>query len=109
MQNDLTKQNVTKSILFFTLPIFLGNVFQQFYNMVDTIIVGQFVGTNALAGVGSTGTIMFLIFGLVSGMTLGFTVLTSQRYGANDLQGVHERRCGHFFGLCYHDKPSDFL
>lgn len=90
MQNDLTKQNVTKSILFFTLPIFLGNVFQQFYNMVDTIIVGQFVGTNALAGVGSTGTIMFLIFGLVSGMTLGFTVLTSQRYGANDLQGVHE-------------------
>ena len=50
MQNDLTKQNVTKSILFFTLPIFLGNVFQQFYNMVDTIIVGQFVGTNALAG-----------------------------------------------------------
>ena len=69
-------------ILRFMIPVFLGNVFQQFYNMVDTIIVGKFVGTQALAGVGSTGTIMFLVMGICNGMAVGFSVLTSQKYGA---------------------------
>ena len=55
--------NPTKMILNFTIPLFIGNVFQQLYNMADTIIVGKFVGANALAAVGSTGTIMFLIIG----------------------------------------------
>ena len=58
LQKDLTTGNPGKIIFNFTLPIFIGNVFQQFYSMADTIIVGKFVGTKALAAVGSTGTIM---------------------------------------------------
>ena len=60
VQNDMTVGSPMKMILNFTFPIFLGNVFQQFYNMADAVIVGKFVGTKALAAVGSTGTIMFL-------------------------------------------------
>ena len=78
LQQDMTTGNPAKTILNFTLPIFIGNVFQQFYNMADTVIVGKFVGTKALAAVGSTGTIMFLLIGFVLGMTAGFTVLTAQ-------------------------------
>ena len=76
MQTDLTKGSPLKVILKFVLPLFIGNVFQQFYNMVDTIIVGHYVGADALAAVGSTGSIMFLIFGLTTGLSVGFTVLT---------------------------------
>ena len=75
-------------IIRFAIPILLGNIFQQFYNMVDSVIVGKYVGPNALAAVGSTGTIMFLIIGLASGMSTGFTVLTSQKYGASDENGT---------------------
>ena len=56
----MTRGNPLPIILKFTLPLLIGNIFQQFYNMVDTIIVGRFVGADALAAVGSTGTIMFL-------------------------------------------------
>lgn len=90
MEKDMTTGNPGKIILSFMMPIFLGNVFQQFYNMADTIIVGKFVGTKALAAVGSTGTIMFLIFGFVIGMTSGFTVLTAQRFGAGDMKAMRK-------------------
>ncbi len=90
MEKDLTKGNPTKIILGFTIPIFIGNLFQQFYNMVDAMIVGKFVGTKALAAVGETGTIMFLILGFLMGMTVGFTVLTSQRFGAGDMGGMRK-------------------
>lgn len=83
-----------KIILNFTLPIFIGNIFQQFYNMADAIIVGKFVGTKALAAVGSTGTIMFLIYGFVVGMTAGFTVLTAQKFGAGDLSAMRRTVAG---------------
>ena len=69
---------------------FIGNVFQQLYNMADTIIVGKFVGANALAAVGSTGTIMFLIIGFLQGMTAGFTVPTAQKFGAGDMRSVRK-------------------
>ncbi|MCR5774412.1 MAG: MATE family efflux transporter [Lachnospiraceae bacterium] len=82
MGNSLTEGKPLKIILKFMIPLLLGNVFQQFYNMVDAIIVGKYVGTNALAAVGSTGTIMFLVLGVSNGMSTGFTVLTSQKYGA---------------------------
>ena len=75
-------------ILRFTIPLFLGNAFQQVYNMADSMIVGKFVSANALAAVGSTGTIMFLVLGIAIGMTTGFSVMTSQYYGAKNLQGV---------------------
>ena len=58
----MTSGSPMRIILNFTLPIFIGNVFQQFYNMADAVIVGKFVGTKALAAVGCTGTIMFLIY-----------------------------------------------
>jgi len=93
-QNDMTVGNPMKIILSFTFPIFLGNVFQQFYNMADAVIVGKFVGNKALAAVGSTGTIMFLIYGFVVGMTAGFTVLTAQKFGAGDMQGMRRTVVG---------------
>lgn len=90
LQKDMTTGNPGKIIFEFTLPIFIGNVFQQFYNMADTMIVGKFVGTKALAAVGSTGTIMFLILGFVMGMTAGFTVLTAQKFGAGDMEAMRQ-------------------
>ncbi len=93
-QNDMTVGNPMKIILSFTMPIFIGNVFQQFYNMADAVIVGKFVGNKALAAVGSTGTIMFLIYGFVVGMTAGFTVLTAQKFGAGDMTGMRKTVAG---------------
>lgn len=94
VQHDMTSGSPMKMILSFTFPIFIGNVFQQFYNMADTVIVGKFVGTKALAAVGSTGTIMFLIYGFVVGMTAGFTVLTAQKFGAGDMKAMRQTVAG---------------
>lgn len=94
VQHDMTVGKPMKVIINFTLPIFIGNVFQQFYNMADAVIVGKFVGTKALAAVGSTGTIMFLIWGFVAGMTAGFTVLTAQKFGAGDMDGMRKTVAG---------------
>lgn len=88
MGNDLTKGKVLPILLRFTIPLWIGNIFQQFYNMADTVIVGRFVGQNALAAVGSTGTIMFLVIGIAGGLASGFTVLTAQRFGARDADGT---------------------
>lgn len=88
MELDMTKGRPLPVLLRFTLPLLLGNIFQQFYNMADTVIVGRFVGAGALAAVGSTGTIMFLITGFAQGITSGFSILTSQRFGAGDANGV---------------------
>ncbi|MDO5425321.1 MAG: MATE family efflux transporter [Eubacteriales bacterium] len=90
MERDMTTGRPGRILLNFTIPVFIGNVFQQFYSMVDTVIVGKFVGTKALAGVGATGTISFLIIGFLMGMTTGFTVLTSQRFGAGDMRGMRK-------------------
>ncbi|MEG1847814.1 MAG: MATE family efflux transporter [Lachnospiraceae bacterium] len=84
MELDMTKGSPLKLIVRFMIPLVIGNIFQQFYNMVDTIIVGRYVGVNALAAVGATGTIVFLILGFMQGLTTGFTILTSQRFGAGD-------------------------
>ena len=94
VQQDMTSGKPMKIIINFTLPIFIGNVFQQFYNMADAVIVGKFVGTGALAAVGSTGTIMFLIYGFVVGMTAGFTVLTAQKFGAGDMYAMRRTVSG---------------
>ena len=88
MEKDMTTGKPGKMILSFTLPVFIGNVFQQFYNMADTIIVGKFVGNEALAAVGACGTLLFLIIGFVIGMTAGFAVITSQHYGAGNLKDM---------------------
>ena len=84
----MTKGSPFSIILKFTLMLLAGNVAQQLYNIVDTIIVGRFVDPLALAAVGSTGTIMFLMYGTSNGMVSGFTIVTSQKYGAMDEKGV---------------------
>ncbi|MBO7335014.1 MAG: MATE family efflux transporter [Lachnospiraceae bacterium] len=88
MELDMTKGSPFKLILKFIYPVILGNLFQQLYNMADTIIVGRFVGLDALAAVGATGTIFFLILGFMNGLTAGFTVIVAQKYGAGDRDGV---------------------
>jgi len=90
METDMTKGNPAKLIAGFIIPLIIGNIFQQLYSMVDTIIVGQYCGAKALAAVGSTGTIMFLIIGFSSGLCTGFTVLTAQRFGAGDMKGMRK-------------------
>lgn len=81
---DMTTGSPAKHILRFTVPLLLGNLFQQFYNMVDTVIIGQFLGKSALASVGSTGSIIFMIIGLCLGICAGFGIPISQRFGAKD-------------------------
>ena len=90
MTNDMTKGNPVKLILLFSIPLLIGNVFQQFYSMVDTIIVGRFVGVDALAAVGSTGSMVFLVNGFATGLTSGFAVLVSQKFGAKDEKGLRK-------------------
>lgn len=84
MTKDMTTGNPWKIIIFFSIPVLLGNLFQQFYNMVDAIIVGQFLGEDALAAVGSTGSIMFLVLGFAMGIAQGFGILISHAFGAKD-------------------------
>lgn len=85
---DLTKGNPIKLILMFTMPLFIGNLFQQLYNFSDVLVVGQTLGVNALAAVGSTGSLNFLIIGFASGLTAGLSIVTAQRFGARDYRGV---------------------
>lgn len=90
MEKDMTVGSPGRAILNFTIPIFIGNIFQQLYNMADAVIVGKFVGPQALAAVGSCGTIMFLILGFLLGLTAGFTVITSQYFGAGNKKAVRQ-------------------
>lgn len=84
MTKNMTEGNPLKIILLFSIPVLLGNLFQQFYNMVDTIIVGRYLGEEALAAVGSTGSLMFFVLGFANGVAQGFGVMISHSYGAKD-------------------------
>ena len=84
MAKDMTSGSPAKHIIGFAVPILIGNIFQQFYNIVDIMIVGRFVGVNALAAVGSTSSIMFCVQGIAMGMTTGFGVVISQAFGAKN-------------------------
>lgn len=88
MTNDMSRGNPARLIISFMLPVLAGNIFQQFYNVVDSVIVGQFLGVNALAAVGSTGSVVFLVWGLVTGLTSGFSVILAQQFGAGDKKGL---------------------
>ena len=85
---DMTKGSPLKHIIWFSIPLIIGNIFQQFYSMVDTIIVGRTISVDVLAAVGSTGALSFFIIGFTMGMTNGFAIMVSQRFGAGDLGGV---------------------
>ena len=88
MVRDMTAGSPAKLILAFSVPLLIGNIFQQLYSMVDTIIVGRILGVSALAAVGSTGSLSFLVLGFVMGTTSGFSVLAAQRFGAGDERGL---------------------
>ena len=88
MINDLTTGNPLKLILLFSVPLLIGNIFQQFYNIADIVIVGRTLGIDALASVGAVAPLFFLIMFVVVGMTNGFAVITGQRFGAKDYDGV---------------------
>lgn len=85
---SMTEGGPARLILLFTLPLLGGNLFQQLYNMMDTLIVGRTLGVNALAAVGCTGSIMFLIIGFVQGLAAGMAIVTARCFGADDLTGV---------------------
>ena len=80
--NDMTVGSPVKLIIQFMIPMFLGNVFQQFYNIVDSIVAGQFIGVDALAAIGSTGSLMFFVTGWLNGLSSGFAIIVAQRFGA---------------------------
>lgn len=80
--HDMTTGSPVKLITRFMIPMFLGNVFQQFYNIADSIVAGQFIGVTALAAIGSTGSLMFFVTGWLNGLSSGFAILVSQWFGA---------------------------
>jgi len=88
MAKELTHGSPVRLIFLFSLPLLFGNAFQQIYSMVDTIIVGRTLGVGALAGVGATGSILFLILGFVIGAAAGFSIICAQRFGARDRVGL---------------------
>ena len=85
---DLTKGNELKTIIYFSLPILIGNLFQQIYNISDTIIVGNFLGKESLAAVGSSYQINVLIIAVSIGISLGTSILISQYFGAKDMENL---------------------
>ena len=87
---DLTEDSPMKLIIGFALPMFLGLLFQQFYSMVDTMIVGRYLGVDPFAGVGSTGSLNFIVIGFCIGFCSGFAVLVAQRFGARDYRGLRK-------------------
>lgn len=88
MTRNLTTGHPAKQIFLFSLPLLIGNLFQQFYNMADAFIVGRILGSDALAAVGCTAGLTFLIVGFATGLTSGMSIITAQRFGAEDAEGV---------------------
>ena len=85
---DLTQGSELKTIFYFSLPILVGNLFQQLYNVADSVIVGNFLGKESLAAVGFSYQINFLLIALSTGISLGASVLTSRYFGARDMRQV---------------------
>ncbi|MBR6159591.1 MAG: MATE family efflux transporter, partial [Lachnospiraceae bacterium] len=88
---DMTTGDPVKHIIYFSLPALVGNIFQQVYNIADSVIVGRFVGPDALAAVGSSASITFLFFALCNGIGSGGGIIASQYYGAKD--DANLKRC----------------
>ena len=88
MQKNMTIGSPVRLIFFFAIPLFIGNIFQQTYSLLDTLIIGRFLGVNSLAAVGCTISLSFLIIGFVQGLTAGLAMLTAQRFGAGDINGI---------------------
>lgn len=85
---ELTQGHPLKQLFFFALPLVFGTVFQQLYSFVDTVLVGRFLGTDALGAVGVTYSLNFLVMGFVQGLCVGFGIVLAQRFGAKDREGL---------------------
>lgn len=90
MKNDMLKDKPLKSLLIFMLPITIGNIIQQLYGLMDSIVLGQFLGENALAAVGTTTPIAFLIIGFVQGIASGFAIIAAQRFGMQNAEKLRK-------------------
>ena len=88
MITDMTKGSPIRHILLFSVPLLIGNIFQQLYNIADLVIVGRTLGVDAFAAVGAVAPLFFLVTFVIIGLTGGFAVITGQRYGAKDFDGV---------------------
>ena len=97
MNRDLTRGPVTKSMLLFAIPMILGDLLQQCYNIADTLIVGQFLGRDALAAVGSSFTLMTFLTSIILGLCMGSGALLSMRFGQRDERALCENLCASFF------------
>ena len=97
MTKDLTSGPITKSLLLFALPMMAGNLLQQFYNIADTMIVGRFLGKNALAAVGSSFTLMTFLTSIILGLSMGSGVLLSMKFGEKDEMGLRKASSSSFF------------
>lgn len=86
MTNDMTVGSPVKLIVRFMIPMCLGNIFQQLYNLADSIIAGQFIGVDALAAIGGTASLMFFVTGWLNGLASGFAILVAQSFGAKKLE-----------------------
>lgn len=116
MTNDLTKGSPTRLIIGFMIPTCLGNLFQQFYNLADSVIAGRFIGVDALAAIGSTSSLIFLVIGWLNGITSGFAIIIAQQFGAKRYDSMRHYLaqsvylCGAFavvmtVGLCILNYP----
>ena len=85
MNNQLTQGSITKSLILFSIPMIIGNLLQQFYNVADTFIVGQFLGSDALAAVGSSFTLMTFLTSIILGLCMGSGILFSMYYGGQQI------------------------
>ena len=102
MIRDMTRGNVTRHLVSFSVPIILGNLFQLAYNAVDSIVVGRFAGTGALAAVGTANPVMNIIILGVSGLCIGASVLMSEYFGARDTEKLRrEFAATLFLGLFF--------
>ena len=97
MNRDLTKGPVVRSMLIFAIPMILGDLLQQCYNIADTLIVGQFLGRNALAAVGSAFTLMTFLTSVILGLCMGSGALFSMRFGQRDETALQESLCASFY------------
>jgi putative MATE family efflux protein len=88
--NNLTEGSIWKNILLFALPVLLGNIFQQLYNTMDSLIVGNFLGDNALAAVSSSGNLIFMFVGFFNGVAMGAGVIIARAYGAKDYDSMQK-------------------
>lgn len=101
MNKDLIKGPVVKSMLLFAIPMILGDLLQQCYNIADTLIVGQFLGKTALAAVGSSFTLMTFITSIILGLCMGSGALFSIRFGQRDEKGLKQDLCASFFFIAF--------